>query len=179
MKYPKESKYAPVIRSNQPRMFIMRNDQSFQSDGVDFELNHGDSILLDVDSEGFLKTIAIRNSEITGNGKIAVSLKTYQEIKRFTAEHIKFKVGTLLHIQGIEKSISRNWTISGYFYANNVKAKYLMKTENVMKGDACNINQVKITSCKDTEYGLHFDSASCTFKSVSYTHLTLPTILLV
>ena len=39
MKYPKESKYAPVIRSNQPRMFIMRNDQSFQSDGVDFELN--------------------------------------------------------------------------------------------------------------------------------------------
>ena len=67
-------------------MFIMRNSQSFQSDGVDFELNHEDSILLDVDSEGFLKKIMIKNSEIIGSGKIAVSLKIYQEIERFTAE---------------------------------------------------------------------------------------------
>ena len=166
VKYPKDSKHAPVIRSNRPRMFIMRNSQSFQSDGVDFELNHEDSILLDVDSEGFLKKIMIKNSEIIGSGKIAVSLKIYQEIERFTAERIKFKDGTILYIQGIEKAISRNWTISEYFYTNDVTAKYLMKTENVMKGDACNINQVKITNCKDTEYGLYFDTAPCTFKSL-------------
>ena len=173
MKYPKHSKHAPVIRSHRPRMFIMRNNQSFQSDGVDFELNHKGSILLDVDSKEFLKKIMIKNSEIigVGSGEIAVNLKIYQEIGNFVAENITFKDGTLLHIQGISqngiKTQKRKWAIKDTFFANNVTAKYLMKSEYVSKNDACNINQVKISNCKNISCGMHFDDASCTIRSIT------------
>ena len=166
-KYPEDSKYRPVIHSSQPRVFIIRNDKSFNVDKVDFEMEHQESILLDVDSKEYLNGISIKNSKIIGRGKTGVSLKIYQSIGNFSAENVDFEDGTLLHIEGTEtQSRDSSWTIEGTFYANNVKTKYLMKIENVKRSSACKINRIIILKCQGADYGLYFDGTVCTVNSI-------------
>ena len=162
--YPENSSERPVITTDQPRLFIIRNNQSFTVDNVDFRLpNKG--VLLEIDSVGhFLRNVTLKNTEIK-TGQVdtvkGIYMKNFQSIKQITVKNMDIFKGSLVEIQGnkyIDTTNDRNPNI-GHLDVDNVRAEKIISFDKTFR--RCSITSVNIHNCNQIGFGLYFVNSIC------------------
>jgi len=160
----------PIIKTEQERLFIKRNNGNFIVDGIDFEMNP-DGVLLELDflenEEISFKNLKLRNKKqvlLKHQTNILILMTTFQEVKKISAINVRISHGDLLRLDGRLSFKEDKYTINvKTFYASEITVNKIIYVE----GHNCAIDEVVIDSCPEVEYALSFKNTKCKIEKIA------------